>query len=255
MRESSRRGGRGPYPSLASPLRLAYNDLPMLDYMQKGGPLMWLILLCSVIAAAAFAERVTYFHRADIRVGEFLRGLANLIQRRNFAEAMHECAGTPGPVARVIHAAIIRHEAPRAELKDIVQEAGQLEIPNLERNLGLLATVALIAPLIGLLGTVTGLIETFVTISSHSGLASGTDLSNGIYQSLLTTAAGLVVAVPSFAAYSYLSSRVNALMRDMERGGIEIVGLITGHRDNSGAGAQIIDFQSPRRVAGTRPPP
>jgi biopolymer transport protein ExbB len=209
---------------------------------------MWLILLCSVIAAAVFAERITYFHRASIRVGEFLRGLATLIQRRNFAEALHECAGTPGPVARVIHAAIIRHEAPREELKDIVQEAGQLEMPNLERNLGLLATVALITPLIGLLGTVTGLIETFVTISSHSGLASTTDLSGGIYQSLLTTAAGLVVAIPAFVAYSYLSSRVNALMRDMERGGIEVVSLISGARDTDD-GAQIIDFKASRRAS------
>ncbi len=219
----------------------------MLDYMQKGGPLMWLILLCSVIAVAVFAERVTYFHRASIRVGEFLRGLANLVQRRNFAEALHECAGTPGPVARVIHAAIIRHEASREELKQIVQEAGQLEMPNLERNLGLLATIALIAPLIGLLGTVTGLIETFVTISSHSGIASSTDLSNGIYQSLLTTAAGLVVAIPAFAAYSYFSSRVNVLMREMERGGIEIVSLIASAREAED-GAQIIDFQSKHRA-------
>jgi biopolymer transport protein ExbB len=170
-----------------------------LDYMQKGGPLMWLILLCSVIAAGIFAERATYFHRASIRVGEFLRGLANLIQRHNYAEALHECAGTPGPVARVIHAAIIRHEAPREELKEIVQEAGQLEMSNLERNLG-----------------------------------------------LLTTAAGLVVAIPAFAAYSYLSSRVNSLMRDMERGGIEIVSLITGAR--AAEDAQIIDFKSPRRA-------
>jgi biopolymer transport protein ExbB len=220
----------------------------MLEYMQKGGPLMWLILLCSVIAAAVLAERATYYYRASIRVGEFLRGLANLIQRRNFAEALHEAAGTPGPVARVIHSAIIRHEAPREELKEIVQEAGQLEMPSLERNLGLLATVALITPLIGLLGTVTGLIQTFVTISSHSGLASTTELSNGIYQSLLTTAAGLVVAIPTFAAYSYLSSRVNALMHDMERGGIEIVGLISAARA-ADDGAQIIDFKATRRTS------
>jgi biopolymer transport protein ExbB len=219
----------------------------MLDYMQKGGPLMWLILICSVIAAAVFAERVTYFYRASIRVGEFLRGLAKLIQRRNFAEALHECAGTPGPVARVIHAAIIRHEAPRDELKEIVQEAGQLEMPNLERNLGLLATVALITPLIGLLGTITGLIKTFVAISSNSGLASATDLSGGIYQSLLTTAAGLVVAIPAFVAYSYLSSRVNALMRDMERGGIEVVGLIAGAREPEES-VQIIDFKTSRKA-------
>ena len=110
--------------------------------------------------------------------------------------------------------------------------------------------IAIITPLIGLLGTVTGLIETFVTISSHSGLASTTDLSGGIYQSLLTTAAGLVVAIPAFVAYSYLSSRVNALMRDMERGGIEVVSLISGARDPEDSTAQIIDFKSQRRARG-----
>lgn len=217
--------------------------------MQKGGPLMWLILFCSVISAAVFAERLMFFHRATIRVGEFLRGLSNLIQRRNFAEALHESAGTPGPVARVIHTALIRHDASRIELKEIVQEAGQLEVPNLERNLNILATITFVTPLIGLLGTVTGLIEAFVTISSHSGLASSTDISTGIYQSLLTTAAGLVVAIPTSVAYSYLSSRVNSLLHDIERGGIEIVNLITEQRP--GTGAAIIEFGQAQR--GTAP--
>ena len=94
----------------------------MIDYIQKGGLLMWPILACSVIAIAVFAERLLYLHRATIHVGEFLQGLSNLLQRRNFAEALHESAGTPGPVARVIHAAIIRHDAPRNELREIVQE-------------------------------------------------------------------------------------------------------------------------------------
>lgn len=217
--------------------------------MTKGGPLMWLILFCSVIAAGVFAERWLYFHRASIRVGEFLRGLSNLIQRRNFAEALHECAGTPGPVARVIHAALIRHDAPREELREIVQEAGQLEVPNLERNLMLLSTIAFVSPLIGLLGTVTGLIEAFVTISSHSGLATSTDISSGIYQSLLTTAAGLVVAIPSFIAYSFLSARVNTLMHDIERGGIEIVHLLEAAGRGS---ADIIEFGPARRATAAR---
>lgn len=211
----------------------------MLDYMQKGGLLMWLILLCSIVSVTVFAERLLFFHRASIHVGEFLRGLANLIQRRNFAEAMHECAGTPGPVARVVHAAIIRHDAPRSELKEIVQEAGQLEVPKLEQNLSILSTIAFVSPLIGLLGTVTGLIDAFVKISAQSGIASSTDISQGIYKSLLTTAAGLVVAIPSSVGYSYLSARVNALMHDIERGGIEVVNLIF---DQQREGAEIIDF-------------
>ena len=213
----------------------------MIDYIQKGGLLIWPILICSIISIGIFAERLFYFHRATIHVGEFLQGLSNLLQRRNFAEALHESAGTPGPVARVIHAAIIRHDAPRSELRDIVQEAGQLEVPKLERFLGVLATLAFLAPLIGLLGTVTGMLEAFGTITSNGGYATVTELSSGVYKSLLTTAAGLVVATPTFVAYSYLSSRVNGLMHDMERAGIEVVHMLTDRPPTS----DIITFQQP----------
>jgi biopolymer transport protein ExbB len=215
----------------------------MIEYIQKGGLLMWPILVCSIISIAVFAERLFYLHRTTINVGEFLKGLANLIQRRNFAEALHESAGTPGPIARVIHAAIIRHDAPRSELREIVQEAGQLEVPKLERYLGVLATLAFLAPLLGLLGTVTGMIEAFGTISAHGGYATVTELSSGIYKSLLTTAAGLVVATPTFVAYSYLSSRVTTMLHEMERAGIEIVHLLTETRPIGG----IISFEQPEQ--------
>src|ERR1700745_2945075 len=208
---------------------------------------MWPILACSIISIAVFAERLFYFHRATIHVGEFLKGLANLIKRRNFAEALHESAGTPGPVARVFHAAILRHDMPRSELREIVQEAGQLEVPKLERFLGVLATLAFLAPLLGLLGTVSGMIDAFGMIASHGGYATVTELSGGIYKSLLTTAAGLVVAAPTFVAYSYLSSRVNTLMHDMERAGIEIVQMLAESEPESG----IISFQ-PTAEAGQR---
>jgi len=211
----------------------------MIDYMQKGGPLMWLILVCSVLAGAVFLERATYFHRISIRVGEFLRGLSILLSERRFADALHEAAGTPGPAARVIQAALLRHEAPRGELKETVQEAGQLEVPRLERRLGMLATIAFTTPLLGLLGTVVGLIDAFVNLSTQSGYTTTTDLASGIYQALLTTAAGLVVAIPSAVAYGYLNSRVNMLMHDMERAGIEIVNLICDNRKKAPA---IIDF-------------
>jgi biopolymer transport protein ExbB len=115
-------------------------------------------------------------------------------------------------------------------LKEIVQEAGQLEVPRLERRLGILVTIAFVAPLLGLLGTVTGLIEAFVNISTQSGFASSTDIANGIYESLLTTAAGLVVAIPCAVGYGYLSARINSLLHDMERAGIEIVNLICDNR-------------------------
>ena len=144
----------------------------------------------------------------------------------------------PRPVARVIHTAIIRHEAPRHELKDIVQEAGQLEVPRLERYLAILHTVAYVAPLIGLLGTVIGLVDTFGEVSVHSGFATPTDVSNGVYTSLITSAVGLAVAIPTFILYSYLAASSRTLMHDMERGGIEIVNIITDARADS----EIISF-------------
>src|SRR5947208_15178942 len=107
----------------------------MIDYIQKGGLLVSPILAFSIVAIAVFAERFFYLHRATIDVGEFLKGLSNLVQRRNFAEALHESAGAPGPVARVIHAALLRHDSSRSDLREIVQEAGQLEVPKLERFL------------------------------------------------------------------------------------------------------------------------
>src|ERR1700733_9319322 len=198
----------------------------MIDYMQKGGPLMWVILVCSVVSIAVFTERLLYFHRATIDVGEFLQGLSNLVRKRNLSEARVECQATSVPVTRVIHAALIRHHLPRAELREIVQEAGQLEVPRLERNLGMLIAIGYICPLIGLLGTVTGLIQAFVQLSANNGYATLADVSGGIYQSLLTTAAGLVVTIPTILAYCHLSARLNALLHDMERAGIEVVNLL-----------------------------
>jgi len=198
----------------------------MLDLVQKGGPLMWIIVLCSVTAVGIFFERLFSLHRASIPVGEMLRGLANILRKENYAEALQECATTPGPVARVAHAMILRHGAPREELRDIAQEAGQLEVPKLERNMPLLSTIAYATPLIGLLGTIIGLLTTFQEIASQSGYASATDIAEGVYEALLTTAGSLAVALPAFIAYSYLSARINGLIHDMERAGIEILAIL-----------------------------
>ncbi|MCB1236166.1 MAG: MotA/TolQ/ExbB proton channel family protein [Verrucomicrobiae bacterium] len=198
----------------------------MMDLILKGGPLMWLLLGCSILTIAISLERYFQFHRARVDVGDLLHGLRNLIRNRNYAEALHECAGTPGPVARVIHSAIIRHDAPRSELKEIVQESGQLEVPKVEKYLAVLLSVAYVAPLIGLLGTVLGLVNTFVQVNAAGGYATATEISKGVYMSLITSAAGLMVAIPAFVFYSFLRAYAKTLMHDMERAGIEIVNII-----------------------------
>ena len=208
----------------------------------------WSILFCSVLASAVFLERLLYFHRISVRVGEFMRGLANLIRGRRYAEAQMEAAATSGPVQRVVHSAIIHHSSPRAELKEIVQEAGQLEVPKLERRLGLLATLAFLTPLLGLLGTVAGLIDAFEKMAATTGLTSSAELANGIRQALITTAAGLAVCIPCAMAYAYLSARVNAAMHDMERAGIEVVNLLVESRQQS----DIIEFGEARQRSEKR---
>ncbi len=206
----------------------------------EGGPLVWLLIGCSIFSIGIFLERYLTFHRSRINVSDLLYGLANLIRNRNYAEAIHESAGTPGPVARVVHSAILRSDLPRSELKQIVEEAGQLEVPKLEKNLAVLRNIAYVAPLIGLLGTVVGLLRVFIHISENSGYATPLQISGGLYESLITSAVGMVVAIPAFTFYAYLSSFAKTLMHDMERGGIEIVNIIHDSRNNR---SDIIEFR------------
>ena len=203
-----------------------------MELVQKGGPLMWLILACSVTSLGVFAERLFFLHRASIHTGDFLRGLANLLRKKNYAEAVQECAATPGPVPRVLHAMLVKHDAPRSELRDIAQEAGQLEIPRLERNLALLGTIAYATPLVGLLGTILGLLTAFQQITTHGGYATAAEIAGGVYESLLTSAAALTVAIPAFVAHSYISARVNDVVHDIERASIELLEVLQESRKN-----------------------
>ena len=227
-------------PTFLSPWKAHQkNDEPstltlMLDLIQKGGPIMWIVLLCSITALGIFFERLLFFHRASIQVADLLRGLTNLLRKGNFGEALHECAATPGPVARVAHALILRHELPRAELRDVAAEAGQLEVPRLERNLPFLATIAYVTPLLGLLGTIVGLLQTFQIITAQGGNATATDIAEGVYWSLLTSAASLTVAIPAFVAHSFLSARVNDFLRNMERTAIELLAVLDEIRRKGG---------------------
>jgi len=115
----------------------------------------------------------------------------------------------------------------RMVLQSITTDAALLEIPKLERNLPMLATIAYVTPLVGLLGTVLGLLDAFLLLSAHGGYATTAELSRSVYESLLNAAAGLAVAIPAFLGHSYLTSRVNDIIHDMERGGIEVVNLLT----------------------------
>lgn len=199
----------------------------MLEILQKGGPLMWIILLCSVVALGVFFERLIYLHKATIRVGELLGGLSLLIGKNQMEEALGECSASYGPVARILQSALLRPNEKREVLQSITTDAALLEIPKLERNLPILSALAYVTPLVGLLGTILGLLDAFLILSAHGGYATTAELSRSVYESLLNAAAGLAVAIPAFLGHSYLTSRVNDIIHEMERGGIEVVNLLT----------------------------
>jgi biopolymer transport protein ExbB len=177
------------------------------------------------------AERFFFFHRARINVGDLLMGLAVHIRRRAFAEALHEAARAPGPVGRVAHATLLRYYLDRRDLRDVAQEAGQLEVPRIEKNIRAILGTALLAPLVGMLGTLVGMVETFQKVSDQGGFTGPAELSSGVFTALVTSVIGLTVAVPLYLFYLYFLGRAKRLIHRIERAGIEMVHLIADARE------------------------
>jgi len=193
-----------------------------------GGLMLWLIFLLSAVAAAVFVERFLHLHRAQINSAEFLNGVRTVLKRDKVVEALSICEATPGPVARLVRTAILNREHGRERVKEALELAGLAEVPRLEEKLNLLATIAQLAPLCGLLGTVLGFIQTFWRMQEAGLGAHLTQLSDGVWKALVCAGAGLAVAIPAHAGYAYLVSRVNSLTLDMERAATEIVTVVTG---------------------------
>jgi len=198
----------------------------------QGGPLMYLILLGSIIGLAVFLERLFHLHRARIDTDKLMEELRSLIRRGNLPEAMELCRRTPGPVAHILSAGLARHTRNRVEIREAIEDAGVHEVPRLEKNLVVLATVAHISPLLGLLGTVLGMIRAFMTIEEMEGLVDPSNLAGGIWEALLTTAFGLLVAIMAYVAYNYLVARVGKLVVDMEISATEVVNILS-EKDSS----------------------
>src|SRR3984957_9871102 len=129
--------------------------------LANGGPVIWLILIAAAIAIVVFIERALFCHRSQINSAEFLNGVRNVLKRDNVVEAVSICDATPGPVARLVKAAILSRDKGRERVREAVEEAGLVEVPRLEEKLNLLATIAQIAPLLGLFGTIIGFIDVF----------------------------------------------------------------------------------------------
>ena len=188
--------------------------------------MLWVILFASAAAIAVFIERVLHYHRAQINSTEFLNGVRNVLKRDNVVEALSICDATPGPVARLVKTAILNRDHGRERVRESLEEAGLAEVPRLEEKLSLLATIAQITPLLGLLGTVLGFIQVFQVFENLGLMANVAKLSEGVWEALICTAAGLAVSIPAHAGYNYLVKRVNEIVLDMEKAATEIVNII-----------------------------
>lgn len=206
----------------------------MWDMIQKGGPVMYLIVILSIIAFGIVLERIYNLNRARIDAQKFMDEIIKHLKRNKIIEAIEMCNQTPGPIAHIIKSGILKHDRSKPEIKEAIDEAAQLEIPRLEKHLPIIATIAHIAPLLGLLGTVSGMIKAFQIIQTKALTMTPVnpgDLSGGIWEALLATLAGLAVAIPTYVAYNYLVNQVDNLVYDMERSATDLVNLLSSRRD------------------------
>jgi biopolymer transport protein ExbB len=195
-----------------------------------GGPVMWPILLCSVFALAIILEKIWYLHKIKIDTQEFLSSILDKIKHHQIKEALETCDKTKSPISHILKAGILKYDRTREQIKEAIEDASLYEIPSLEKNLSVLATLAHISPLLGLLGTVTGMVRCFQTIQAKATSfhpVSPGDLAGGIWEALLTTVAGLIVAIPTFVVYNYLVNRINNFILEMEKASTELVNFLT----------------------------
>jgi len=200
------------------------------ELFTQGGALMWAILAASVVGAAVFMERLWSLQRSRVLPRDFVDRVRGLVGRRKTSEALVLCEENKSSIAAVMAAAIRTHDfgKTRAEAKEAVEEVGNREIAHMDRNVEIIGTVAQASPLMGLLGTVIGMI--FVFQDFVEGYKQGTvgpdSFAEGIWQALITTAFGLTVAIPMLIAYKYLQGRNDRLIVDMEEDAMGLVDLL-----------------------------
>lgn len=194
---------------------------PQPSLLSAAGPMIWLLLVLGIVLLVVFVERALYLHRSQIKASAFLSGIKNILAKRRLVEALTVCEETPGPVAAVVKAALLHADEGADAMRFHVQEAAVVELPALERRIGAIGAIAQVAPLVGLLGTVLGMITTFAAFQRDYATASV--LASGMWQALLCTAGGIMLAIPAHLALHFLHGRVRAIVREMEWSGNEIM--------------------------------
>jgi biopolymer transport protein ExbB len=210
----------------------------LIEIYLKGGIIMWPILLCSVIGLAIVIDRFLVLRKAKINVPAFMVKLRGYIKNKDMSGAISFCMLEKSPIANMVRKGLKKFGLGHQRVKESIENAGRQEVNKLEKGLSVLATIAGIAPLLGFLGTVTGMIQAFMTIEDLAGTANPSDLAGGIWEALTTTAFGLIVGIPVLAFYNYFLSAVKKFVAEMETVANDVVDTI---QDSSHAVAEFDD--------------
>ncbi len=198
----------------------------LLDMFFKGGLVMWPILLCSIVGLAVIIDRFIVLRKARINVPAFMVRIRGFIKKRDISGAISYCMQEKSPVANIVRKGLKKYRYGHDRVKDAIENAGSQEISKLEKGLSVLASIAGIAPLLGFLGTVTGMISAFMTVQKLQGAVGPSDLAGGIWEALITTAYGLFVGIPALAIYNYFLSAVKKLVGEMETVANDVIDVI-----------------------------
>jgi biopolymer transport protein ExbB len=202
------------------------DSVSVLSLALKGGPLMIPIAISSIVAIYIFIERWLTVNRADKSPDSFMENIKGLVLKGDINGAKIICSQFDNPVARMIEKGLSRIGSPLKTIEASVENVAKIELFRLEKNLSVLATISGVAPMMGFLGTVMGMVQAFISIAQEEGTISPKLLSNGIYEAMITTVAGLTVGIIAYLGYNYLVTRVSKLVHKMEYSSIEFIDLL-----------------------------
>ena len=202
------------------------DSMALISLILQGGYMMIPIFLLSIVAVYVYVERIRTIGRAAKTPIGFIDNIKKLVADGDLSGAKVLCQQSDTPIGRMIGKGLSRIGSPLKNIEVSIENVGKIEIYNLEKNLSLLATISGAAPMIGFLGTVTGMIRAFISIAQEEGAVSPKLLSAGIYEAMLTTAAGLFVGIIAYLGYNYLVTRVQKVVHNMEYTSIDFIDLL-----------------------------
>ncbi len=200
----------------------------MIDLIAKGGIFMYPLICCSVVALAVFLERLWVLRRRYIIPEEFIRTVEELLKKQKLSETIYLCQSDMSSIAKIFLAGLKNSQKGMWLIKEAIEERGSREATILEKNVGILSTIANVTPLLGLLGTVSGMIKTFNAISVQ-GIGNAAPLAGGIAEALITTATGLCIAIPALVCHRFLKDKASGLIFEMEEDSIRLVELMENY--------------------------